>query len=236
MMRTALKMLFFCTMLLPGKSGVFAQQRFLLNDASNEFALRIEIDKCEADICDGKAIVEILRKTQHKVFQTIKMPEMYLELGSDKRPTANLAELYGWNNSGVIFDDFNFDGRADLAMRNGSNGSYGGPSYDVYLFSKVAGRFVRNISLTKLASENLGMFKVIKEKREIETFNKSGCCWHETTRYQVIDNRPRKIFIITEDATGEDGTVTITTRKYIGGRWRKTVKTAPGKDYYKQQS
>src|SRR5690348_14562732 len=111
-----------------------AQQIFLLKDASKNFDVKIKIAKCEGDICEGKATVEISGKGKTSVpKQTIALSNLYLELGGDRKPTANLIELYGMNNSGIVFEDFNFDGKEDLALRNGNDGSYGGPSYDIFL-------------------------------------------------------------------------------------------------------
>jgi hypothetical protein len=161
---------------------------------------------------------------------------MYLELGDDKKPTANLIELYGMNKSGVIFDDYNFDGAEDLALRNGNEGAYGGPSYDVLLFSKTKNNFAKSRELSALASENLGLFTVDGKKMTIETFNKSGCCFHVTTRYQVINNRPKKVYVFTEDATDVGSEkVKLTTETLVGGKWKKTIKYAKTKDYYKEQ-
>ena len=146
--------------------------------------MKIEIAGCEDDICEGETVFYLMKKNKTKPFQTIKMANSYLELGENQKPTANLIELYGMNNSGIIFDDFNFDRIEDIAIRNGNDGAYNGPSYDVFLFSKTKNRFVENASLTELASNNLGMFTVDNKNKTIETFTKSGCCWHQTTRYK----------------------------------------------------
>ena len=213
-----------------------AQKTFLLKNASKNFDVKIKIEKCENETCEGAATVYLLRKNQTKPLQMIRMSNLFLELGDDRKPTANLIELYGDNNSGVVFDDYNFDGADDLALRNGNDGAYGGPSYDILLFSKTKNNFVKSPALTKLASENLGLFTVDKKQKTIETFNKSGCCWHQTTRYQVVGNHPKKVYVFTEDAAGADGEkVILTTEMLVGGRWKTKTKTALLKDYYKEQ-
>jgi hypothetical protein len=201
-----------------------AQTTFLLKNASQKYDVKIQIAKCEDDICEGASTVEILAKDVSSPLQTISMPNLYLELNEDRKPTANLIELYGENNSGVIFDDFNFDGTEDLALRNGNEGAYGGPSYNIFLFAKANNKFVENAALTKLASENLGMFEIDRQKKNIETFNKSGCCWHRTTRYKIVNNKPVKFYVLTEDATGDDDRVVVTTETLVNGKWTKTVK------------
>ena len=227
--------LFITAIMFFSAQTLFAQNTFLLKNASKDYDVKIKIAKCEDEICEGAATVYLSKKSQAKVFQMLELENLYLELGADKKPTANLIELYGENNSGVIFDDYNFDGAPDLALRNGNNGAYGGPSYDVFLVVKPSGKFVKNAALTKLASENLGLFTVDKKSQTLETFNKSGCCWHETVRYQVINNRPKKIYVFTEDAAGADGEkVVLTTETFIKERWRTKTKTVLTKDYYKE--
>ncbi len=222
--------------LLAAAAGIFAQQTFLLKDASKKFDVKIKIEKCVDEICEGTATVYLLRKNQTKPLQTIQLSNLFLELGTNRKPTTNLIELYGDNNSGVVFDDYNFDGAEDIALRNGNDGAYGGPSFDILLFNKAKNNFVKNRPLTVLASENLGLFSVHKKNRTIETFNKSGCCRHQTTRYQVIGNRPKKVYVFTEDASSGDGIkVYLTTERLIGRKWKTTKKTALIKDYYKEQ-
>lgn len=224
----------FILFLLISAGNSYARETFLLKKASKNFDLKIKIDGCEEDTCEGVATVYLMKKGQSTPWQTIKMSNMFLELGENKKPTANLIELYGENNSGIVFDDFNFDGVEDLALRNGNNGSYGGPSYDIFLFTRKANKFVESADLSSLASENLGLFTVDKKAKTIETFNKSGCCWHETTRYKMVNNRPVKVYVFTEDAMSSEK-VTITTRTRVNGKWKKKVRTALIKDYYKDQ-
>ncbi len=129
-------------------------------------------------------------------------------------------------NPSIFLEDYNFDGAEDLAIRDGNNGGYGGPSYQVYLFSKTAGKFVLSPSLTNLAQGTyLGMLEVDKKKKVLRNFSKDGCCWHQTEEFSVVGNRPKKVFEETEDARAEVGKrVRITTRKLVRGRWRTSVK------------
>lgn len=222
--------------LLFASTAIFAQKTFLLKEASKSFDVKIEIAACEEDICEGASVFYLSRKSQKKPFQAIKMANSYLELGENQKPTANLIELYGMNNSGVIFEDFNFDGLEDLAVRNGNDGAYNGPSYDVFLFSKAKDQFIKNAALTELASSNLGMFTVDAKNKMLETFTKSGCCWHQTTRYKVVNNRPKKVYVFTEDAMGGgENMKLITETLQPNGKWKKRTKTVKMDEYYKDQ-
>lgn len=202
-------------------TAVFAQKTFLLKNASKYFDVKIQIGNCETDTCEEEGTIFLTKKGRQKIFQKIEMTNVFLELGTNQKPTANLIELYGENNSGIIFDDYNFDRLEDVAIRNGNNGAYGAPSYDVYLFNKTKNRFVENRSLTEIASNNLGMFTVDKKAKTIETFTKSGCCWHQTTRYKIVNNKPKKVYVLTEDAMNSGKVTKVTETLLPNGKWKK---------------
>ena len=112
----------------------------------------------------------------------------------------------------------------DVAICDGANGSYGGPSYQVYLSNKSAGKFVLSQPFTNLG-KHLGMFDVDKKKKVLRIFDKSGCCWHVTEEYSVVNNRPVKTFVEEEDATiADEKKVKITTKKLVNGKWQSKVK------------
>jgi hypothetical protein len=213
-------------------TGIFAEQTFLIKDASKAFDVKIKIDSCEEELCNDKAIVYLMKKNQADAFQTFEMPEMYLRLETEKKLDGSLIEMSKEEIYGVYFVDYNFDGAEDLALSNGYYAPYGGISSDVYLFKKATGKFVKHKGLTDLESENMSV-DINKKRKYIEAFTKSGCCWHETTRYKFVGNRLVKIYVFTEDATGNDGKVRITTEILVGKRWKKTTRTARIKDYYK---
>jgi len=95
------------------------------------------------------------------------------------------------------------------------------------LSSRAAKKFVYSTAFSGLA-EHLGMFTVDREKKQLETFDKSGCCWHVTERYSVTGGRPVKVFEEIEDATIPDETkVKITTKTLVNGKWKTSVKFVP---------
>ncbi len=94
----------------------------------------------------------------------------------------------------------------------------------VYLSLRSAGKFVYNQAITELG-QHLGMFEVDKKKKVLRIFDKSGCCWHVTEEYSVVNNRPFKVFVEEEDATIPDETkVKITTKILVKGKWQTKVK------------
>ena len=213
--------------LLFASTALFAQKTFLVKNASKTFDVKIKISACDDDICEGEAVFYLSKKNQKRTFQTIEMPNSYFNLGEEQKPTANLIELYGMNNSGITFADYNFDNIEDIAIRNGNGGVYGSPSYDVFLFSKLENQFVRNADLTALASDNLGMFEINKKTKTLETNSKSGCCSHQMARYKFVRNRVKKIYFVTGDALGDGENMKIVIETLLpNGKWKKTMKTA----------
>jgi hypothetical protein len=129
----------------------------------------------------------------------------------------------------VFLDDFNFDGMTDLALRDGNNGGYGFPSYQVYLFSKGINKFVLSPSFTKLGQYQ-GMFEVNKDKKMIYNHTKSGCCSHTTEGYKIVNNKPFKVYDHTVEGSVEvaNGVTTpeVITKKLVNGKWRTWDKSS----------
>jgi hypothetical protein len=215
-------------------SASFAQTTFDLKNASKYFDVKVEVEKCDGGFCEGAATFSFYKKGGVKPYQVIKLADTSVQLGDDDgKPLVNTTLLYD-AQSVVNIDDFNFDGMEDVAICDGTNGSYNGPSYRIYLSSRAAGKFVFNQKFTDLAY-HLGMFTVDKKAKTLETFDKSGCCWHTTERYKVIGNRPVKVYEMVEDATGFDEKknmriVTTTEKTLVNGKWRRKVTTERVKD------
>ena len=204
-------------------TSAFAQKTFDLKDASRFFDIKVTVAKCDESYCNGKATFSFYKKGSTTAYQVINLPDTSIELGDGGAPQVNQTLLYD-KQSVVNVGDFNFDGMEDIAVCNGNNGPYGMPSYNVYLSSRTAKKFVYNATFTeKLVG--LGMFEVDKDKKRLTVFNKSGCCFHVTDQYSVVADRPYKVMSIEEDATIKDETkVMVTTKTRVNGRWKTTVK------------
>ncbi|MDQ0593237.1 hypothetical protein QFZ37_001606 [Chryseobacterium ginsenosidimutans] len=224
-----------CRLLLPIillGTVVFGQNHFELNDASKNYNVKIDIKTCENNECTGKSIIELFDKKTSKKFQTLTSDDLNFYLNEDQKPTANIIQLYN-EQSPLIFDDFNFDGTEDIAIRNGNESGYGGPSYDVYVFNITKKQFVPSEELTVLAHENLGMFNTDADRKRLITYSKSGCCWHITTEYSVLPQRGLfKVYELEEDATGGEKVI-VTKREFIDDKWITNIKTYPINEYYK---
>lgn len=209
--------------------SVFAQKTFDIKNASKFFDIRIKVEGCDGDYCKGPAEFSFFKKGSSTAYQVIKLDETDMDLSNDGQPLVNTTLLYD-KQSVVNVDDFNFDGMEDVALCNGTYGSYNGPSYDIYLSSRKAGKFVLSQAFSELG-EHLGMFTVDKKRKLLETFDKSGCCLHYTERYKVVANKPVKVFEEEEDATiPDEKRVKITTKTLVGGKWKKSVKYVKRED------
>ena len=201
----------------------FAQRTFDIKDASKYFHVKVTVAKCDDMFCEGKTTFSFYKKTGGTPYQVISLPDTQIDISNGGQPSVNVTMLYD-QQSVVNVDDYNFDGMEDISLCDGANGSYNGPSYRIYLSDRKAGKFVYSPAFTKLG-RHLGMFTVDKKARRLETFDKSGCCWHILERYDVVGNAPRKVFEEVEDATiADEKRVKITTKSFTNGKWKTTVK------------
>ncbi|MFN8671939.1 MAG: hypothetical protein U0457_07650 [Candidatus Sericytochromatia bacterium] len=198
---------------------------------SKKYTANFSVEKCENDLCNGKSNIKLFKNK--KLFQTFSSEDLNFFLDKKNKPSINIIQLYN-EQSPLIFLDFNFDGEEDLAIRNGNNSGYGGPSYDIYLFDKNKKKFSINKALTEIASTNLGMFKTDTKRKRIIAFSKSGCCWHKTIEYAVKSDKPIELYKLTEDATQNNGElVEVTTEIFKNNKWSKTIKKYKSSEYYK---
>lgn len=208
-----------------------AQFKFTANNSSNNFKAKIFVENCTTGHCNGKATIILYDKITDQEMQTFTSND--LDFGLTEMQNAQLGWLdLGKYQTPLIFGDFNFDGIEDLAIRNGNNGAYASPSYDVYL--SVNNKFVLNAPLTKLASENLGLFDVDKKNKQLSIHIKNGCCFDKAINYKY----DAKQVLYEDSSVIEDSSiadyVTVITQKLVDGKMKKTVQKFKFKDYYNQ--
>jgi hypothetical protein len=168
-----------------------AQIRFQVKNASKLYDVLIEVEKCENQICEGKVTYTLFKKKTTAPFQVFRLDDTSFLLGDNDKPSVNVTRLYD-EQSAVNFSDYNFDGVDDLALCDGNNGGYGMPSYQIYLFSRRANKFIHSEPFTELSQEGrLGMFTVDRKRKRFRTLSKSGCCLHTTEEFVVVHNRPK---------------------------------------------
>jgi uncharacterized protein YecT (DUF1311 family) len=175
---------------------------------------------------EGPGRVIVFAKGSATPLQTIVMDNIFASLGKGGQPLTNTAKLYDYQGL-INVGDFNFDGHEDFAIQNGNNGTYGGPSYNVYLYSPSTDRFQLSQSMTDLIASTLGFFDVDTNKKLLTTLSKDGCCFHTTTIYTVVHDDPFPVSREIEDATKSDKYVLVTTQLMVNGKWQGKSKRVP---------
>lgn len=173
----------------------FSQTTFLVDHFSDEYYGKIYISDTTQVFSSGW--VAIFSKRSNRQLLNVKSEELALSF-RDENTLANVKNSPYGEQSLIMYEDFNFDGKKDFALQDGQFSCYHGPSYKVYLATKRGFRLSN--AFTKLAQNYCGMFYVDAGKKRISTMTKSGCCWHQFSEFTVENNRPKAVHIIEEDA------------------------------------
>lgn len=135
--------------------------------------------------------------------------------GLGNKISANIVSLPYGEHSVLIYQDFNFDNKNDIAIKDGYGGCYGGPSYQVYL--REGSGFTYSEAFTKLGHGYCGFFGVNKKDKTLSTMKKSGAGWHQYSTYKVIDNEPVAVTIREEEYSEAHGMTAVTEHTRING-------------------
>ena len=133
------KYLLLVSLFLLGATATFAETTFVFKKVSSKFDVKISVENCDDDICDGKATVYLMKKNQLKPFQTIQLEETHLQLRDGMKPNSGVNEVLDSSVYGVYFEDYNFDGAEDLALAAGTlaAGSRGAFGFSDFSFSGI---------------------------------------------------------------------------------------------------
>lgn len=190
--------IFVCLFLILAAVGiVFGQKTFEVQDFSKDYYGKVYLE--EPSEVFSKGWVAIYEKKTNKQLIKVNSEELISER-VDGKVKANVKELPYGEQSLIIYDDFNFDGIKDFAVMDGQNSCYHGPSFQIYLGGKIKSRFVLSKSFTRLAQEYCGMFDIDQATKKISTMTKSGCCWHQFSEFIVVNNMPKAVKIVEDDA------------------------------------
>jgi len=222
-----------------------SQRSFIDYELSDLYSVKITVAICENKTCSGMATIQISSKTNSSFNQIIQSENLYFYTDDENSTKIKKSSTYKKQDGSigvykedipVTFEDYNFDGRIDVAIRNGNNGGYGSPSFDVYVYNITKKQFVLSKELTELASINLGMFQIDKNRKRIITNTKSGCCWHSTSEYEVVFRKGLQLVSeVIEDATIDEGkNVLVTERNLLNSKWQIKKKKYSINDYYKE--
>lgn len=184
-------------MILATTSIVVGQKTFEVQDFSGDYYGKVFLEN-PTEIF-SKGWVAIYQKKTNKQLIKVDAEELVGDTEEGKIKT-NIKELPYGEQSVIIYEDFNFDSIKDFAIMDGQNSCYHGPSFRIYLGGKVKGKFTLNQEFTRLAQEYCGMFQVDAEEKKLLTMTKSGCCWHQYSEFIVVNNKPKAIKILEDDA------------------------------------
>lgn len=205
-------------LILTATAIVFGQKTFEAQDFSKDYYGKVYLENPSEVF--SKGWVAIYEKKTNKQLIKVESEELISET-EDGKVKANVKQLPYGEQSLIIYDDFNFDGIKDFAVMDGQNSCYHGPSFQIYLGGKIKGRFILNKSFTRLAQEYCGMFDIDKTAGKISTMTKSGCCWHQFSEYIVVNNTPKAVKIVEDEAMSFPFN-SITTEIWNGKRMVKT--------------
>jgi hypothetical protein len=179
--------------------AVEAAQTFVLPEASTRFDVELSSQSCDKDSCTGPMTVALYRKGTKSKVRSFSEKSCVVQLTKRGIPYVSVAKLYEVD-AAIVFDDFNFDGEEDFAIKRETGVGYSGLAYTVYLWNPTAKRLEKSKALSDLVGEGaLGFFKVDTERQRLMTFSKDGCCLHQTMEYAVVDGKPELAKIITDD-------------------------------------
>lgn len=182
---------------------------YKVQDFSDRYRATLEVEASEEVFRPG--IIRVFGRGGTTPLIEVASPELVLDTDAKGgKVKANVHELPYGEQSVLIYDDFNFDGIKDLALMDGQNSCYHGPSYQVYL--GTADGFAPSPEFTELAQSNCGLFQVDAKAREIHTMTKDGCCWHQFAVYTVRDGKPLLQREVVDDARAEGPGLTQETR------------------------
>jgi hypothetical protein len=163
-----------------------APEEYRVGHFSDEFRATVTVNETSTFFQPG--FVSVFERKSGKRLLRIESNELTFEVGNDE-VAPNVVELPYGQQSVVIYEDFDFDGRADLAIMDGQNSCYHGPSFQIFV--REGKGFVKSPAFTRLAQEYCGMFSIDRAKKQLYAMTKSGCCWHQFDTFDVVKRAPR---------------------------------------------
>jgi hypothetical protein len=207
-----------------------AQKTLSLRESSRVYDMTVQFSRCgevkaNPNRCE-KARISFYRKGAESPFQELDLPGIEISTGRlvhnpqiDRKPRT-LNDEYSF-----VFDDFDFDGKEDIAVCNGRAGADGAASYSVFLYNDIRKVFVKSSRLSELTlAPYLGLFSVDPEKQYLTAYTKSGCCFQEKKVFRAGRNSLGLVEEITEEVDQVEGVKTITTRKKVRARWVEDIR------------
>ena len=216
----AMKKLFFIAFFI--SSQFVFSQKVKITDFSKDFYAEI------SPAVEGQILKVFSNKNKKELISTdVHLSEYDLE---DTK--SNISEIPYGHQSIIIFDDFNFDGKKDIAIKYGNESCYGGPSYEVYLFENNTFEF--NTAFSDLAQNYCGFFSINKEKKQLNVMTKSGCCWHQYSDFIIKNNKPFLVREVEEQLHPNGLMLNISFKEWKDGKYIESTENLPALENQKE--
>lgn len=189
---------FLLFLFLWGSCIVYGQSTYRIEGFSTQYRAELHIEKGYEDAVFKKGRLLVFDNQSQELLIELPSDEFTVHRKTTDTVATNIIEWPYGEQSVLIYEDFNFDGRKDLALMDGQHSCYHGPSFQVYLESDQGLR--HNKAFSRLAQEYCGMFQTDHKNKSIHAITKSGCCWHRFSTFKVVDNRPVPVSVVEEDA------------------------------------
>ncbi|WP_109511476.1 XAC2610-related protein [Pseudomonas ovata] len=163
-----------------------ARKTYALQDFSKQYRATLEI--ADNDEVFRPGIVRVFDRQNPAPLFEVRSDELVLDVNPGGEVKANVQQLPYGEQSVLIYKDFNFDGIKDLAVMDGQNSCYHGPSFEVFVGTEHG--FRHSAAFTQLAQDYCGMFQVDEQARRVKTMTKDGCCTHWFATYIIKDGEP----------------------------------------------
>ncbi|MBU6957014.1 hypothetical protein KRR23_04555 [Pseudomonas sp. CVAP len=208
---------------------VAAPLSFAVNDPSGKYLVEVLFPEPPQDPHQlAQALITLRDKNTLETLQQWQTQAGNVPANHNDKADAWLLGPYGL----LYFADFNFDGRQDLAIRNGTDPKVDGQShFDVYLQDPQQTRWVLNAALTDLAKESNGMFSVSPTDGILHSQTDRGCCWMRTSQWKMRDGELVRLRSYTQEEVpptefGENssmprGYMLRTTGDWKDGQWHE---------------
>lgn len=208
-----------CALLLTAKSAQ-ANTVYPISPFSERYHATVTVTDKVDDVFKPGFVSVYDSQTKKRILK-VSSEELAFEV-KNGQTAANIKELPYGEQSVLIYEDFNFDGKKDLALMDGQNSCYHGPSFQIFVAAGYG--FKPDAALTELAQVNCGMFDVGDKSKQIHTMTKSGCCWHQFDTYQYEGTRLKLIESI-EESFADSSSMYMQTKTTTWANKRKQTKT-----------
>ena len=128
------RILILCFIVLGWLHSVFGQVTFNIDGFSEQYYGKVYFSDTTQTASAGW--VEVYDRSTKKKLIHVDADELSFDL-HDGEIKANIAEIPYGEYSVLLYEDYNFDGIKDFAIMDGFNSCYGGPSFQIFLASRI---------------------------------------------------------------------------------------------------